>query len=269
MKFLKIFSLIATLFMIACSVKAANLNVEVVSPSEFQTKLAEDSAAYLLDVRKPDEFAAGHLAGAHLLNWLDPETFKEDAKNLGKSKTIYVYCRSGRRSNAAANYLAENGYKVVDMDGGILAWEKAKLPITTEEHVSETYTDLNDGSTLTIDNRTNSEPSIKISLFRLTDIEGIGKMSDGKLTFTAADAAGNPIKGEITFDGDTVHLKFTESSWQYLPECTKYSFVRVLKLTMSRQIRLAGEFTLASATNNSDTSEEGSIGIDWLRLKAE
>ncbi len=150
MKFLKIFSLIATLFMTACSAKATNPNVEVVSPKDFQTKLAEDSAAYLLDVRKPDEFAAGHLAGAHLLNWLDPETFKRDAKNLDKGKNIYVYCRSGRRSNAAANYLAEQGYKVVEMDGGILAWEKAGLPVTKEEPVIETYTDLNDGLTGTL-----------------------------------------------------------------------------------------------------------------------
>lgn len=132
MKFMKIFSLIATLFMTACSAKATNPNVEVVSPQEFQTKLAEDSSAYLLDVRKPDEFAAGHLAGAHLLNWLDPVTFKEDAANLDKEKRIYIYCRSGRRSNAAANFLAEQGYKVVDMDGGILAWEKAGLPVTTD-----------------------------------------------------------------------------------------------------------------------------------------
>lgn len=132
MKLLKILSLIAILCMTACSAKATNPGVEVVSPEVFQSKLAQDPAAYLLDVRKPDEFAAGHLAGAHLLNWLDPETFKADAKNLDKSKTMYVYCRSGRRSNEAANYLAEQGYKVVDMDGGILAWEKAGLPVTTE-----------------------------------------------------------------------------------------------------------------------------------------
>ena len=119
--------------MTACSAKGANPNVEVVSPEEFQTKLADDSAAYLLDVRKPDEFAAGHLAGAHLLNWLDPETFKKDAMNLDKKKTLYVYCRSGRRSNAAANFLAEQGYRVVDMAGGILAWENAGLPVTTED----------------------------------------------------------------------------------------------------------------------------------------
>lgn len=342
MKLLKIFSLIATLFMTACSAKATNPDVEVVSPKEFQTKLAADSAAYLLDVRKPDEFAAEHLAGAHLLNWLDSETFKEGAKDLDKEKTIYVYCRSGRRSNAAANYLAEQGYKVVDMDGGILAWEKAGLPVTKENPVIETYTDLNDGSTLTIDSRTNSGPRINISLFRLTDIDGgIGKVSDGVLTFTAKDAAGRPIGGKITFDGDTAHLTFTESSWEYLPKGTTYSFVRgakvdyepanpvegrtytgsgnggglVTNLTIkfdkdgkcrctsdfyqafTKPVTVGGTYSIRYdivevhcqpegfdtpivwnfeiindgqelGFNNSDASEEGSIGRDWLQLKA-
>ena len=129
MRLLKIFTVIATLFMMACSSKASNHNVEVVSPKEFQTKLSDDTSAYLLDVRKPEEFEAGHLDGAHLLNWLDTESFKKETLKIDKSKTIYVYCRSGRRSSEAANYLAENGYKVVDMEGGILAWEEAKLPV--------------------------------------------------------------------------------------------------------------------------------------------
>ena len=137
MKFLKIFSLIATLFMTACSAKATNPNVEVVSPEQFRIKLAADSAAYLLDVRKPDEFEAGHLAGAHLINWLDEVSFKDESTALDKEKTIYVYCRSGRRSNAAANYLAGQGYKVVDMAGGIMEWERAGLPLTNEDTMDE------------------------------------------------------------------------------------------------------------------------------------
>lgn len=116
----------------ACISKANNPNVEVVSPQEFQTRLSQDPDGYLLDVRKPDEFASGHLRGAHPLNWLDKEEFRRQAAALDKSKTIYLYCRSGRRSSEAANYLAEQGFKVVDMDGGILAWEKASLPSTTD-----------------------------------------------------------------------------------------------------------------------------------------
>ena len=132
MKFLKIFSIVAALFMAGCGVKASEPGIAVVSPQEFQTKLAEDQDAYLLDVRKPAEFASGHLQGAHLLNWLDTDKFKLDSKSIDKSKTIYIYCRSGRRSNAAATFLSREGYKVVDMDGGILAWEKAGLPVTKQ-----------------------------------------------------------------------------------------------------------------------------------------
>lgn len=118
--------------MTAFGCKANPGEPEVVSPPEFQTKIAEDKNGYLLDVRKPEEFAAGHLNGAHLLNWLDTDAFKQKAQDLDKEMTIYVYCRSGRRSNEAAHYLAKQGYKVVDMDGGILAWENAGLPVTTD-----------------------------------------------------------------------------------------------------------------------------------------
>lgn len=131
MKLLKVISLISAFIMAACGSHAENPNVEVVSPQEFRTRLNDDPEGYLLDVRRPDEFEAGHLDGAHLLNWLDTDRFKKEADGLDKFKTIYVYCRSGRRSNEAANYLAEQGYKVVDMQGGILAWQKEELPVTT------------------------------------------------------------------------------------------------------------------------------------------
>ncbi len=117
--------------MTACSAKATAPGVEVVPPVEFQSMINDDPDSYLLDVRQPDEYAAGHLIGASLLNWLDTAAFKKEAVNIDKDKTIYVYCRSGRRSNEAAEYLAGQGYKVVDMDGGILGWEKAGLPVVT------------------------------------------------------------------------------------------------------------------------------------------
>lgn len=138
MRLMKIFTFIATLIMTGCSIKATTTGVEVLRPIEFRTKLSEDANAYLLDVRKPEEFRTGHLKGAHMLNWLDNDGFKEEAENLDKSKTIYVYCRSGRRSNEAANYLSKQGYNVVDMDGGILAWEENKLPIVTESDLTST-----------------------------------------------------------------------------------------------------------------------------------
>lgn len=115
--------------MVGCDEKAEASKVEVVSPEKFQTLLSQDPNAYLLDVRKPEEYVAGHLAGAHLLNWLDEGLFKEGAESLDKTKTLYVYCRSGRRSGEAADYLAGKGFRVVDMDGGILAWQEKGLPV--------------------------------------------------------------------------------------------------------------------------------------------
>lgn len=89
------------------------------------------------------------------------------------------------------------------------------------------YIDSNDGSTLKIGKSTNSGPSIKINLFKLTDLDdGIGVISDDALTFTATDAAGNPIKGKITVDGDSATLVFTESTWEYLPNGSTYHFKR-------------------------------------------
>jgi rhodanese-related sulfurtransferase len=102
--------------------KAANENIESVSPQEFNARLQTDTVAYLLDARTSTEFAAGHLKGAHQLNWLDSTVFNNGAKQLDKSKTIYVYCRSGHRSGLAARYLAANGFRVVDMTGGYIAW---------------------------------------------------------------------------------------------------------------------------------------------------
>lgn len=133
MRLVKFFTFIIILVMTGCNVKAETSNPEfdVVSPAEFQKRLSGDTSAYLLDVRRPEEFEAGHLRGAHLLNWLDSEEFRREAEKLDKSKTIYVYCRSGRRSNEAAVYLADRGFHVVDMDGGILAWEENKLPVVT------------------------------------------------------------------------------------------------------------------------------------------
>ncbi len=92
------------------------------SPKEFAKSLASDSTAYVLDVRHAGEFADGHIAGAHLLDVLDVATFEEGIGKIDKKHTVYVYCRSGRRSHAAWKRLTECGFKAYDLKGGILAW---------------------------------------------------------------------------------------------------------------------------------------------------
>ena len=114
------------------SVNVSGDVIKVVSPNEFKTAYEAEDAALLLDVRTPEEYAEGHLKGAKLLDWKNPDSFKEGAKTLDATKTIYVYCRSGRRSNAAAQFLASQGFKVIDMDGGILSWTSEGLEVVKE-----------------------------------------------------------------------------------------------------------------------------------------
>ena len=85
--------------------------------------------AVILDVRQPSEFAEGHIEGAVNLDWLDEEAFKEGVAKLDKAKTYYIYCRSGRRSNAAAEKMQSDGFKVYDLKGGIKQWKAHGKPV--------------------------------------------------------------------------------------------------------------------------------------------
>lgn len=126
------------------------------------------------------------------------------------------------------------------------------------------YTDQNDGSTLTIAKNTNAGPSIKINLLRLTEIDdGIGKIADDTLAFAATDAAGNPINGKITLDGDTAILVFTESTWRYLPNGTTYRFTRDSQAMIKARTAFVGK-TYSGGGNG------GGLGIDLtIRFKAD
>lgn len=94
------------------------------------TRAAELAAegALMLDVREPDEWRAGHLAGAVLapLGALDPSAIPVGTR-------IVAVCRSGNRSGQAATQLAAAGHDVVNMAGGMLAWSAAGLPVITAE----------------------------------------------------------------------------------------------------------------------------------------
>lgn len=95
---------------------------------QFQKELAAPDPKTILDVRTPDEYTSGHLAGSVNINWND-SSFNEKAGLLSKDQPVYVYCLSGGRSAKAAAYLRSKGFKpVYEMEGGMLKWRAAKLP---------------------------------------------------------------------------------------------------------------------------------------------
>lgn len=117
--------LFGVMFFFGC--KAQN-SVKVLTAEEFAAAVKADKKAVVLDVRRPDEFAAGHIEGAVLLNFLDTVSFNAGMEKLDKSKTYYIYCRSGRRSNNAAVILQKKGFTVFDLGGGFLSWQRYNLP---------------------------------------------------------------------------------------------------------------------------------------------
>ena len=80
----------------------------------------------LLDVREHDEWDAGHIEGARHI------PLSELSARLGelpKERTIVAVCRSGVRSEAAVNGLRRLGYQAENLEGGVNAWDRAKLPL--------------------------------------------------------------------------------------------------------------------------------------------
>ncbi len=122
----------------ACSQNFENMEVK-----EFAELIADSIACHtqtfrsenvvILDVRKADEFAEGHIKGAILIDQFQSDFVEQAKAKLPKDKTIAIYCRSGRRSANAAGKLADVGYKCVNLKGGILAWKEANMPVTKEE----------------------------------------------------------------------------------------------------------------------------------------
>ena len=68
---------------------------------------------------------------------------------------------------------------------------------------------------------------VQISIYRLTSIrDGVGWDTGDGISFTATDAAGNPIGGTITLNGNTATVTFTDSTWGYLPNGTSFQYTR-------------------------------------------
>ena len=92
------------------------------------TMMAQETGYIILDVRRADEFAAGHIPGA--INVTNESIGTAEIPELpDKDQLIMVYCRSGRRSKEAAEKLVNLGYTNIVEFGGILDW---KGEITTD-----------------------------------------------------------------------------------------------------------------------------------------
>jgi rhodanese-related sulfurtransferase len=103
--------------------------IKMMEPAEALARVRQGNAL-IVDVREPNEYAAGHIPGAILnpLSRFDPAKVPSEA-----GKTLIFYCQSGRRCGPAANKLIESGFKgeVHRLKGGFMAWSSAGGSVET------------------------------------------------------------------------------------------------------------------------------------------
>ncbi len=166
----------------ACSQNFENMEVK-----EF-AELIADPNVVILDVRKADEFAEGHIKGAVLIDQFQSDFMEQAKAKLPMDKTIAIYCRSGRRSANAAGKLADIGYKCVNLKGGILAWKEAGKPVTTTETYEVDVFKTKSGKTVTFHALVHASIRIQYDGKEI-EIDPVTKLGNKVIDYTAMPKA--------------------------------------------------------------------------------
>ncbi|MGD2063988.1 MAG: rhodanese-like domain-containing protein [Nitrospirota bacterium] len=121
---------------IAQLVDEAAERVEELNPIECQRWIESRPDALVVDIREPNEYREGAIAGAiHVPRGMidllaDHEYIERDVRLQDRNRPILLYCRSGLRSVLAADVLQRMGFvEVVSMVGGITDWKLVNLPL--------------------------------------------------------------------------------------------------------------------------------------------
>ena len=125
-----LFILSALLFLGCQKNKCYTINdgFKSMKPNCFEKAIRKDNVT-IVDVRKISEFVEGHIDGAINIDVLSSDFRNRALAILPKENVIAVYCRGGKHSKNAAQILISEGYDVIELDSGFLAWEKAGKPI--------------------------------------------------------------------------------------------------------------------------------------------
>jgi rhodanese-related sulfurtransferase len=97
------------------------MSIPEITPAEFVARRQSGETLTLLDVREDWELGVASVSDVvHIPMGQVADRIGE----LDREKTVVVLCRSGRRSLEVARYLQQNGFKTVNLAGGILAWSR-------------------------------------------------------------------------------------------------------------------------------------------------
>ncbi len=98
--------------------------ITVLDATDFKKEISKTNVQ-LLDVRTAKEYNSGHIINAINVDILNQNVFTKYVKDLDKEQPVFLYCKSGRRSQSASKLLVELGFKkIYDLKGGYLNWIK-------------------------------------------------------------------------------------------------------------------------------------------------
>ena len=131
----RLFAVLAVLMLLLCGCGGSYSEI---TQEEAAQMMQDEPYCLIVDVRRPDEFAEGHIAGA--INVPNEEIGEEMPAQLPDTEQVLlVYCRTGRRSKEASQKLADLGYTNVYEFGGINTWEGDIVTEETEDEVKQAY----------------------------------------------------------------------------------------------------------------------------------
>ena len=121
---MKLLSFCCAIFLMSCGSEY----IVDLSPKDFKTHIEADTVV-LIDVRTPEEYMEGFIAGAGTID-VNSGLFEAKIQKLDKETPVYVYCAAGVRSTKAAKILEKNGFKkIYNLDGGVRDWTEASYPL--------------------------------------------------------------------------------------------------------------------------------------------
>jgi len=123
---MKHFLILLTVVVFAFNLNAQeNVKIVLLSPTDFKSQI-ENKDIQLIDVRTPEEFQETHIEEALNIDYYS-DNFESEFNKLDKDQPVYLYCRSGYRSNQSSIKLLEMGFtEIYDLEGGILNYNKEK-----------------------------------------------------------------------------------------------------------------------------------------------
>ena len=111
-------------FFLSCVYSPSNIDKMInLSETEWVKLHDESEESVIIDVRTDDEFSTGYIGGAVNIDFYMGNKFISEIDKLDKSKSYFIYCKSGARSGQTCELMKQKGFKkVYNLEGGILGW---------------------------------------------------------------------------------------------------------------------------------------------------